>query len=50
MIIKSSGIIDARLYDNPFLLAKILCELDGKLTEEEKEIIKFKFLKTYERE
>ena len=48
MIIKDSGLIDTRLYDNPILLAKILYELDDKLTEEEKEIIKFKFLKTYE--
>ena len=49
MVIKDSGLIDTRLYDNSILLAKILYELDGKLTEEEKEIIKFKFLKTYEK-
>lgn len=48
MIIKDSGLIDTRLYDSPILLAKILYELDDKLTEEEKEIIKFKFLRTYE--
>ena len=47
MIIKDSGLIDTRLYDNPILLAKILYELDDKLTEKEKEIIKFKFLRTY---
>ena len=47
MVIKDSGLIDTRLYDNPILLAKILYELDDKLTEEEKEYLKIKFLRTY---
>lgn len=47
---KSSEMIDTRLYDNPFLLSKILCELDNKLTEEEKEYLKIKFLRTYKNE
>ena len=47
MVIKDSGLIDTRLYDNPILLAKILYELDDKLTKEEKEYLKIKFLRTY---
>ena len=50
MVIKDSGLIDTRLYDNPILLAKILYELDDKLTEEEKEYLKIKFLRTYKNE
>ena len=40
---KSSGLLDTRLYDNPFLLAHILASLDGDITNDEKEIIKSKF-------
>lgn len=39
----SSGFIDTRLYDKPLFLARILHLLDGKITEEEKEIIKEHF-------
>lgn len=47
---KSSEQIDSRVYDNPILLAKILFELDDKLTKEEKEYLKIKFLRTYKNE
>lgn len=40
----SSGLIDTRLYENPVLLAHILCLLDRQITNDEKEIIKNKFL------
>ena len=42
---KSSGFLDIRLYDEPFLLADILALVDGEISYDKKEIIKDKFRK-----
>ena len=42
---KSSGLLDTRLYDEPFLLADILALVDGEISNDKKEIIKDKFRK-----
>ncbi len=46
---KSSGLLDIRLYDDVFLLAHILRVMSGELTESEKEKLKNKFLKDKDR-
>ena len=43
-ILQSSGYIDTRKYEDPLLLAKFLMLLDGKITDEEKDILKSHFL------
>ena len=43
-MIKSSGLIDTRKYDDYFLLAKIL--LETKLSDEEKEVLMKHFERT----
>lgn len=44
-VIKSSGFIDSRIYDDVCLLGKILCELSDKLTDEERTVLLNRFKK-----
>lgn len=44
-IIKRSCQLDSRIYDNVCLLGKILCLLDGEITDSEKDEIKKRFEK-----
>ena len=48
MATKSSPLIDSRKYDDVLLLGRILCELDGVLTDDDKRRIMKHFEKTDE--